>query len=32
MLENAAPGDEITLSIFRNGKETDAKITLEEWK
>jgi serine protease Do len=32
MLENASPGDEITLSIFRNGKENEAKITLEEWK
>ena len=32
MLENAVPGDNVTLTIFRDGKENEAKITLEEWK
>lgn len=31
MLEDASPGDNVTLTIFRDGKETDAKIKLEEW-
>lgn len=32
MLENSSPGDNVTLTIFRDGKETDAHIKLEEWK
>ena len=32
MLENASPGDNVTLTLLRDGKETDAKIKLEEWK
>lgn len=31
MLEDASPGDHVTLTIFRDGKETDANIKLEEW-
>lgn len=32
MLENSSPGDNVILTIFRDGKETDAHIKLEEWK
>lgn len=32
MLENSSPGDNVTLTISRDGKETAATIKLEEWK